>query len=501
MRRRLLRPRGDAPAFPEFSPISDEAPPPTRRCALLRGDYRSRRGGSSAHAEMRPFRALGRGGGQWLLRPRGDAPRKRSIFDAIERAPPPTRRCALLVRAACDCARGSSAHAEMRPRRSGARRLPLRLLRPRGDAPMRTFEDSKAVRAPPPTRRCARCLDERKAQTIGSSAHAEMRRPQRSVRAERRRLLRPRGDAPMTILWSSWTTTAPPPTRRCAVRRIRSLDQPLGSSAHAEMRPKVCERWTGDGWLLRPRGDAPGPMSSSALASRAPPPTRRCAPSGLFTCGGTGAPPPTRRCAACSRPSQPEPLGSSAHAEMRPWISNRKPIGRWLLRPRGDAPRGRRFQRMARRAPPPTRRCARSDDRRHLVHRGSSAHAEMRPQMSSRTIRGFRLLRPRGDAPATASSCARPEWAPPPTRRCAPSSGARPARPPGSSAHAEMRLRPRASRTRTSRLLRPRGDAPQVVAQGNARYVAPPPRRRCAMASSRRRACGIGSSAHAEMRP
>ena len=182
MRRRLLRPRGDAPAFPEFSPISDEAPPPTRRCALLRGDYRSRRGGSSAHAEMRPFRALGRGGGQWLLRPRGDAPRKRSIFDAIERAPPPTRRCALLVRAACDCARGSSAHAEMRPRRSGARRLPLRLLRPRGDAPMRTFEDSKAV-APPPTRRCARCLDERKAQTIGSSAHAEMRRPQRSVRA------------------------------------------------------------------------------------------------------------------------------------------------------------------------------------------------------------------------------------------------------------------------------------------------------------------------------
>ena len=287
------------------------------------------------------------------------------------------------------------------------------------------------------------------------------------------------------------------------------------------MRPVPCRRVPWLAGLLRPRGDAPRQVCS--------------------LCGGTGAPPPTRRCAACSRPSQPEPLGSSAHAEMRPWISNRKPIGRWLLRPRGDAPRGRRFQRMARRAPPPTRRCARSDNRRHLVHRGSSAHAEMRPQMSSRTIRGFRLLRPRGDAPATASSCARPEWAPPPTRRCAPSSGARPARPPGSSAHAEMRpptesepdkdveAPPPTRRcaaggrpgqcplcgssaqaemrhgyfTTTGvrdRLLRPRGDAPIARSKVEPPAPAPPPTRRCALSQVGFSTQRSGSSAHAEMR-
>ena len=53
------------------------------------------------------------------------------------------------------------------------------LLRPRGDAPWSVRPDLLLMRAPPPTRRCARTVQRSVAPGRGSSAHAEMRRRSR----------------------------------------------------------------------------------------------------------------------------------------------------------------------------------------------------------------------------------------------------------------------------------------------------------------------------------
>ena len=235
------------------------APPPTRRCArgavLERVDHR----GSSAHAEMRPRRtsvtrasprllrlrpgcrrSSPRGGR--LLRPRGDAPAWVQWGTTEVGAPPPTRRCAGRGNESPRHTTGSSAHAEMRPCGGSSRRRPDRLLRPRGDAPLQAWDTNLVMRAPPPTRRCARNPATQSVASAGSSAHAEMR-PSRSKRlSELGGLLRPRGDAPASICTSRVPSRAPPPTRRCArVHRPREAAA-AGSSAHAEMRP----------WTFRP---------------------------------------------------------------------------------------------------------------------------------------------------------------------------------------------------------------------------------------------------------
>ena len=279
-------------------PVELAAPPPTRRCARRGRPAHRDRGGSSAHAEMRRSDDEVWKGPGGLLRPRGDAPgfEFRGMWDNL--APPPTRRCARTRHPRRTRQPGSSAHAEMRPipRRGTSARTWL--LRPRGDAPYYKYTRADANRAPPPTRRCALRRVRHEVGQLGSSAHAEMRRSTGSRRTRWPRLLRPRGDAPHEERRGSDRDSAPPPTRRCALSLSARRARRGGSSAHAEMRPKTASPGRGADWLLRPRGDAPPTLASRTAENPAPPPTRRCA--------------------ATRRRSPSSTTGSSAHAEMRP---------------------------------------------------------------------------------------------------------------------------------------------------------------------------------------
>ncbi len=191
-------------------------------------------------------------------------------------------------------------------------------------------------------------------------------------------------------------------------------------------------------------------------------------------------PPPTRRCAVHILGDLVHRDGSSAHAEMRP----RGPCVRWpspgFLRPRGDAPTPRARARARARVPPPTRRCA-LDGSDHAVHvGGSSAHAEMRRGLGHRDMLDEGFLRPRGDAPPRRRPRRLQLRVPPPTRRCAEAPPEKAKDGLGSSAHAEMRPIGHQCGDCRCRFLRPRGDAPL-----------PPPDAHVRL---------IGSSAHAEMR-
>ncbi len=275
------------------------------------------------------------------------------------------------------------------------------------------------------------------------------------------RFLRPRGDAPDGEAAERRAARVPPPTRRCAPPATSERGRDRGSSAHAEMRLAIRGPRGAAAGFLRPRGDAPSSYSLRLARAAVPPPTRRCAPSGLD--------------------SEWHAAGSSAHAEMRPCECSSPRASCRFLRPRGDAPPARLRPPCPPRVPPPTRRCALARQGTVLAERGSSAHAEMRPSRSDSVCCALRFLRPRGDAPLTHPHGADLLEVPPPTRRCARVDGSRGMDVYGSSAHAEMRPHPHGGSVRGSRV--------------------PPPTRRCALTSTSPHGTRLGSSAHAEMRP
>ncbi len=113
--------------------------------------------------------------------------------------------------------------------------------------------------------------------------------------------------------------------------------------------------------------------------------------------------------------------------------------------------------------------------------------------------KGF--LRSRGDAPTTATLSSHVSTVPPLTRRCAVGGSELVERGVGSSAHAEMRPPWACRPAPPSRFLRSRGDAPVALDRGHARDRVPPLTRRCADFDSAGLQWAGGSSAHAEMRP
>ncbi len=211
------------------------APPPTRRSTGRRRRMLRRGAGSSAHAEINPRNAAPATSSTWLLRPRGDQPFQEMASRGTMLAPPPTRRSTPLGGESRRALRGSSAHAEINPVPRATERARERLLRPRGDQP---FSDEGALRrqrAPPPTRRSTVNQIGIPRRVAGSSAHAEInpRRPRSACAA--RRLLRPRGDQPRRSAGAARDHAAPPPTRRSTVRQARGHLGRDGSSAHAEI--------------------------------------------------------------------------------------------------------------------------------------------------------------------------------------------------------------------------------------------------------------------------
>ncbi len=375
----------------------------------------------------------------------------------------------------------------------------------------------------------------------GSSAPAEMRPACWSVRWNRAGFLRPRGDAPFCRRRSRTRARVPPPPRRCALQLEARHASGSGSSAPAEMRPSTTSTSAWSRWFLRPRGDAPARHDGCRGAAAVPPPPRRCAarphdgpqaavgssapaemrPASAASATPTGGflrprgdapsrplrrhrrtqvPPPPRRCAAKSAARGRFRGGSSAPAEMRPQIDDTVRDAVRFLRPRGDAPRGSLDHRAIGAVPPPPRRCAVPHQARRLRSRGSSAPAEMR--RASGSPDGVRpgFLRPRGDAPLSGSGLQVARMVPPPPRRCA-SRELRSARTiAGSSAPAEMRRSSRRWSSSSRRFLRPRGDAPAAMAGCTSARRVPPPPRRCARAPTAFDTEAVGSSAPAEMR-
>ena len=188
---------------------------------------------------MRPGQAPSSPSPRGFLRSRGDAPVSAPSRRAAAKVPPLTRRCA---RDHCcrDGARpGSSAHAEMRPRRSTSPPLWGRFLRSRGDAPSEAPASWCRTPVPPLTRRCAPGVVVREEPKVGSSAHAEMRPLGSRCTRSSRWFLRSRGDAPASPISAIAARWVPPLTRRCAPSGSRVASRDNGSSAHAEMRPKT----------------------------------------------------------------------------------------------------------------------------------------------------------------------------------------------------------------------------------------------------------------------
>ncbi len=399
-------------------------------------------------------------------------------LDAL--VPPPPRRCALALRRDALERVGSSAPAEMRRRRRARSCSSTGFLRPRGDAPFTVRSPDAGTGVPPPPRRCARSRHGMPNSALGSSAPAEMRPRLRLASSRATRFLRPRGDAPVSVRERRGVALVPRPPRRCARHHEPPRRRRPGSSAPAEMRRSSMARSSGERWFLRPRGDAPPGSGGVALTGVVPPPPRRCA-------SWTARVRQSRR-------------GSSAPAEMRP---TRSPIAAPIsgfLRPRGDAPRGVVPAAPVARVPPPPRRCAPLTRRTTSVRMGSSAPAEMRPGFDSALGGPTGFLRPRGDAPERLGVLCRDGQVPPPPRRCAGEDLADLGPANGSSAPAEMRRRVTGADAGDIGFLRPRGDAPLTSRAFSVSVRVPPPPRRCAALRCSTTPRKSGSSAPAEMR-
>ena len=191
--------------------------------------------------------------------------------------PPLARRCALIEIARERAEQGSSARAEMRPRRRAVPKRKRGFLRSRGDAPQRSSETRRHRGVPPLARRCAARLRRPREREGGSSARAEMRPRVRCCTAPRGGFLRSRGDAPGfadSLRDAMWV---PPLARRCALQPQADCARCLGSSARAEMRLYDGLPTEDDIRFLRSRGDAPIFDLDAFGSPWVPPLARRCA--------------------------------------------------------------------------------------------------------------------------------------------------------------------------------------------------------------------------------
>ena len=190
-------------------------------------------------------------------------------------ASPPTRRSTLTAFTVDGAAVGFSAHAEIDPPCPALSKGLARLLRPRGDRPqLCMFRDALGL-ASPPTRRSTPLPTGSQTRSRGFSAHAEIDPTPLDQEAMRSRLLRPRGDRPVSHDGMVTGFGASPPTRRSTRRRRQAIRRRRGFSAHAEIDPCLKKRIVSPSWLLRPRGDRPGVRRRRTALLTASPPTRR----------------------------------------------------------------------------------------------------------------------------------------------------------------------------------------------------------------------------------
>ena len=195
----LLRASGDRPSWAESASASLGAPPRERRStpSPLRASAQGR--GSSARAEIDPRRQhdlLGRDG---LLRASGDRPDVQARRLVLYLAPPRERRSTRPLPLGALILEGSSARAEIDPRGGTRPSGWRRLLRASGDRPGSSTTPPGGARAPPRERRSTRFRREDGAAARGSSARAEIDPPRRRSRRVAIGLLRASGDRPVRL--------------------------------------------------------------------------------------------------------------------------------------------------------------------------------------------------------------------------------------------------------------------------------------------------------------
>ncbi len=253
----LLRTRGGLPVTLLLSKRELQAPPHARRSTPARIDRCVERPGSSARAEVYLVVDVARVEVARLLRTRGGLPPW--IKTEIDRAgaPPHARRSTRIGSGQNPPSGGSSARAEVYPRRVEERGRPAGLLRTRGGLPI-TFPLSAValgllrtrgglpadgvrsdleLGAPPHARRSTLQAGRGSAYTTGSSARAEVYR--RGEVRERRAvgLLRTRGGLPLRLARVRIDVWAPPHARRSTLGTRRERRTGGGSSARAEVYP------------------------------------------------------------------------------------------------------------------------------------------------------------------------------------------------------------------------------------------------------------------------
>ena len=272
---RLLRASGDRPSWWTEAGFRTRAPPRERRSTLgvelaqLVGE------GSSARAEIDPARPSTSRGSARLLRASGDRPRSRAMRCASFSAPPRERRSTPDLLHILAFLEGSSARAEIDPSRCGRWRGCGRLLRASGDRPEFQRLNQSIPEAPPRERRSTLVAHGERRRGLGSSARAEIDPSAPSPTPSWRRLLRASGDRPSISLRRRRSFTAPPRERRSTRRGDGDPDPPGGSSARAEIDPSAMETYAVLQGLLRASGDRPHSSKRIRLGFEAPPRERR----------------------------------------------------------------------------------------------------------------------------------------------------------------------------------------------------------------------------------
>ena len=193
---RLPRTRGDGPGRRRNRRVDARASPHTRGWTVKDSPSPLARTGFPAHAGMDPGPTAYHGPRRGLPRTRGDGPPSTAEAQTDGKASPHTRGWTRGEQPMIACTRGFPAHAGMDPPRPGARAVPPRLPRTRGDGPASRFTWARITTASPHTRGWTRRHCGGRERNRGFPAHAGMDPTKAYARPATRRLPRTRGDGP-----------------------------------------------------------------------------------------------------------------------------------------------------------------------------------------------------------------------------------------------------------------------------------------------------------------
>jgi len=377
--KRFLRARAGSPTTWSSRDRRRKVPPRTRGFTVRTSDRERRPLGSSAHARVhRPFS----GAFQRLvrfLRARAGSPTICHAHSSVIRVPPRTRGFTDMFDFRATLSKGSSAHARVHRDAGFADARASRFLRARAGSPSASWAVKRRSAVPPRTRGFTAVAVDLRVAEEGSSAHARVHRVRQQVDRRVGWFLRARAGSPWINALEEVVYGVPPRTRGFTAHLAGLCGRSPGSSAHARVHRPCCRPGAGQGRFLRARAGSPNPDAPARKRELVPPRTR----------GFTGR----------GHASRAQHQGSSAHARVhRPGSVRHLDTARFL-RARAGSPTTQSVAYSDLVVPPrtrgftgPCRPAALSDD-------GSSAHARVHPWRSDRIFWPMRFLRARAGSP------------------------------------------------------------------------------------------------------